>query len=641
MIERTSHKLRAAVYVRVSTAEQVEGNGAEAQLKTILNYIEVRHNLEFAWEQYIYQDLAVSWADPIDTRGDFMRMVNDIRHSTIKPFDVVIVYKLDRFARKLSVLLEVVEELEELWIGFISTQEALDTNNAFGKAMLWILWVFSELERDMIQERTKMWIVEWLDKWSRYRLRRYGYLKDNEKWTVTIIEDEAEIVKKIFEMFVYEQSSISDICKYLTNEKVLNPSTSMNHYWWKKNKYWPYERVDKTVRQLLREELYIGKYYYNKQITEYIDKKRNVKKIINVPREQRKLSPIEHEPIISKNLFQKAQDRLNTAVWTKFKSKEDYMLSGLIKCDCCKWDKDVERVSRVWNNSNSVKSYRCRWRDKWRYWYVCPTTSMSMEALDTVVINDIKRLINNPQWLIKALKKRESLLAHKETIQRSMEEYERKIFSINKKMENLKELREDWEINREEFQTRLEKLRKEMDRYTEFQKKLHLAFDEYFDIEAQQKVFELLEKLAFNVDDIFKSKEKTKELLNLLIEEIVVFSEHNDKMIFPGKKKEGERHIPHTIMIKFKLPQDFMNGLYGEDEDPIDNPDSSSSDRWSIKLWEPVLKKDVPEKKKRWRPFKIASKVLSDVFDVSLLNELINQNITLRLNDVPTFYKLI
>jgi site-specific DNA recombinase len=167
------------------------------------------------------------------------------------------VYKLDRFARKLTILLEVIEQLEEIGVWFMSTQESLDTSSAFWKAMLWIMWVFSELERDMIQERTQMWIIEWLEQGSRYSLRRYWYIKSNEKWTVTVVDDEAEIVNTIYSMLVYDNKSITEIRNHLENTKTKNPSTSMKWYWWKRSKRWPYSWADRTVRTILRDELYV------------------------------------------------------------------------------------------------------------------------------------------------------------------------------------------------------------------------------------------------------------------------------------------------------------------------------------------------------------------------------------------------
>jgi DNA invertase Pin-like site-specific DNA recombinase len=85
-------------------------------LEKIKNYIEARdRDLEFAGEHYVYMDLAVSGADPVNIRPEFSRLCDDAEYyQDERPFDIVIVYKLDRFARKLEVLLDVTRILDEL-----------------------------------------------------------------------------------------------------------------------------------------------------------------------------------------------------------------------------------------------------------------------------------------------------------------------------------------------------------------------------------------------------------------------------------------------------------------------------------------------------------------------------------------------
>jgi site-specific DNA recombinase len=64
-------------------------------------------------------------------RPEMKKMFEDLEYSSAKPFDIVVVYKIDRLARKLKILLEITEELELYDVGFISTQEMLDTSSAF------------------------------------------------------------------------------------------------------------------------------------------------------------------------------------------------------------------------------------------------------------------------------------------------------------------------------------------------------------------------------------------------------------------------------------------------------------------------------------------------------------------------------
>lgn len=70
-------------------------------------------------------------------------------------FDVVVVWKVDRFFRKVLYLLEGIDYLDHHQIGFIAATQPFDTTQPFGKAMLQMVGVIAELERDLIKERTQ------------------------------------------------------------------------------------------------------------------------------------------------------------------------------------------------------------------------------------------------------------------------------------------------------------------------------------------------------------------------------------------------------------------------------------------------------------------------------------------------------
>ena len=72
-----------------------------------------------------------------------------------REFDIVLVWKFDRFARSVSHLLKALEEFNHLGIRFISVQDQIDTNSPMGKAMFTIIGAMSELESSLISERVK------------------------------------------------------------------------------------------------------------------------------------------------------------------------------------------------------------------------------------------------------------------------------------------------------------------------------------------------------------------------------------------------------------------------------------------------------------------------------------------------------
>src|SRR3989344_5091150 len=102
---------RVAIYIRVSTDDQAEKYGRELQESAIQALIQSRSNadnkLVFAGDKYVYIDDGITGSMELNQRPAFARLQEDIVYSIPdnKPFDVVAVYKIDRFARRLKILL--------------------------------------------------------------------------------------------------------------------------------------------------------------------------------------------------------------------------------------------------------------------------------------------------------------------------------------------------------------------------------------------------------------------------------------------------------------------------------------------------------------------------------------------------------
>lgn len=137
-----------AIYVRVSTDIQVEGYSIDAQIELIKAYLKSKE-----WNDYkIYTDPGFSGKDL--NRPKIKELIKDIKNGFI---DCVLVYKLDRISRSQKDTLYLIEEVFNKYnCGFISIRESFDTTTPFGKAMIGILSVFAQLERETILERTRL-----------------------------------------------------------------------------------------------------------------------------------------------------------------------------------------------------------------------------------------------------------------------------------------------------------------------------------------------------------------------------------------------------------------------------------------------------------------------------------------------------
>jgi DNA invertase Pin-like site-specific DNA recombinase len=136
--------MRAAIYARVSTANM--GQDPTMQTRELEEFCRRRR-----WEisdQYV--DQGVSGAK--DSRPELNRLMADAH---LRRFDVITVWKFDRFARSVSHLLRALEAFQALGIEFVSLSEQIDTSTPAGKLVFTILGAVAELERSLIVDRVK------------------------------------------------------------------------------------------------------------------------------------------------------------------------------------------------------------------------------------------------------------------------------------------------------------------------------------------------------------------------------------------------------------------------------------------------------------------------------------------------------
>ena len=135
---------RTALYARVSTAGN--GQSPEMQLRELREYCE-RRGWQIAGE---YVDTGISGAK--DRRPELDRLMADAHK---RRFDVVAVWKFDRFARSVSHLLRALDTFRVLGVEFVSLSESLDTATPAGRMVFTVLGAVAELERSLIAERVR------------------------------------------------------------------------------------------------------------------------------------------------------------------------------------------------------------------------------------------------------------------------------------------------------------------------------------------------------------------------------------------------------------------------------------------------------------------------------------------------------
>lgn len=198
--------MRCAVYTRKSTNEGLEQtfNTLDAQRESCVNYIASQKHEGWIALDEMYNDGGFTGANT--ERPALKKLISDIQERKI---DCVVVYKVDRLSRSLSDFIKLLEYFETNKITFVSVTQHFNTKNSMGRLTLNILLSFAQFEREIISERTR-------DKMSAARKRgrwvgglpMLGYDIDRASKTLIVNEEEACLVREIFELYIKKCSTM-------------------------------------------------------------------------------------------------------------------------------------------------------------------------------------------------------------------------------------------------------------------------------------------------------------------------------------------------------------------------------------------------------------------------------------------------
>ena len=257
MISDNEKKVRVALYLRVSTDEQAKEDryGLRVQEDRLRKYCESQGYL--ISEDYVYRDEGRSGSLPIGSREGLKDLFEDAK---LKKFDVVVVYRLDRFFRNTSKLLNAVERLLEHDIDFKSATESFDTSTPNGRFVLQMLGSLAELEREVIRERMSSGREQAAreGKWVMGGAP-FGYRLDKKTKKLVIQQEEAEVVKQFFRWLAHERQSLTAITKKANELGLVSPRKKprvkrlTKNFWWKR-----------SVNRILVNEVYTGECYFRR-----------------------------------------------------------------------------------------------------------------------------------------------------------------------------------------------------------------------------------------------------------------------------------------------------------------------------------------------------------------------------------------
>ena len=225
--------LKVAAYARVSTGKDAMLHSLSAQVSYYSTMIQNHYGWIYAG---VYSDEAVTGTK--EKRDGFQRMLTDCREGKI---DMIITKSISRFARNTVTLLQTVRELKSLGIDLFFEEQNIHTISAQGELFLTILASVAQEESRSVSENCKWRIRKNFELGIANSFLLYGYEKING--IIKIKEDEAEIVREIFSLFLSGMGSVS-IAKHLRQNNIISP---MGVAW-----------KHATVLRILRNEKYTG-----------------------------------------------------------------------------------------------------------------------------------------------------------------------------------------------------------------------------------------------------------------------------------------------------------------------------------------------------------------------------------------------
>jgi len=361
----TERIIRVAIYTRVSSQEQAEkGTSLESQSEQLESFCKGQK-----WEIFnLYVDAGFSGKD--DNRPGLESLRRDAKAGY---FEKVIVWRLDRLARNLRLILGIEAELREHNIGLFSMKEMVDTSTPIGRTVFQVLGLTAEWERESIRERTQTGHLQRIKEgcWANGPAP-YGYDYNKETRHLVINESEALIIRKIYDIYS-TGASLGSIATRL-NEELVRPRSKTGKGWHATG-----------IRQVLINPTYKGEAIVNRYChisdVNKVDKTKIIK--LTVP------------PIVTEDLWDIAQSRLINNKSSKPTEKGVFTLQGLIKCGLCGYSYRTDRTK-------GYRYYLCRGQLK-RFHLDgslrCKNRQVRADYLEQAVWKRVLDIINDPNKL--------------------------------------------------------------------------------------------------------------------------------------------------------------------------------------------------------------------------------------------------
>lgn len=536
--------MKIAAYCRVSTEKEAQIDSLEKQIEFFNEFTKKN-----GYELYkLYADEGIS-GKQIKHRKQFQQMMIDAK---AKKFDKVVVKDVSRFARNTVDLLQSVRELKSygVQVDFLNNGEVMEGGSEF---ILTILGAMAQQESANMSKRVKFG-KDITAKKGRVPNLVFGYDKiPDERYTLKINEEEAKIVKEIFESYVYKGIGTTKIAWNLNDRGIRTKKT--------KSKW-----VQTSIVRMLKNPIYTGRVANKKsEVTDFITGTRK-----ELPEEEWIVVERPEMRIISDELFNRAQElleqRSNEFKLNNKREKTEYVFSTLIYCKHCGYS--FRRIKRKYTaDGPEYIRWVCSGRNSMGVNHCPNTTVIDEEELLNAIKIYLKSIIKNKKDFMKAVEKEfEKITKLRENNERSEESLLKEIEKVTVKKQKYMEMFQNEIINIQELKKYTNPLNEDIAR---LERELKLITSEIKEKDVLEKE---LNKTIKTVDDILNNQTITNAMLKTIIDVIEVDSDSNVEVRL---KLLNEIGTNEPVITKFE--DIYQNGEDTENKKDNNNEENSTA----------------------------------------------------------------
>jgi site-specific DNA recombinase len=352
------HGVRVAIYVRRSTDEEHQPFSIEAQDSRLHSYVQSQPGWSLVAR---FED------DASGAKLDRPGLQKALAAARAGRYDVLLVYRVDRFTRRIRDLVALLDELDRAGVTFRSATEPFDTSTPAGRMLVQMLGVFAEFEREMIIDRVINGMERKASKgqWTVGAVP-YGYTRNSEHSLVTL-DDEVTVVKLIFRLYTRRRLGCRAIAAYLNERNLVRRRAHRKADGQPGTQPWSH----KTIADVLTNRVYLGEVRFRDIIA--IDA---------------------HTAVIEPATFDLAQHILTERgemPAKKATASSDYHLTGKITCPRCN---HRYLGTNAHGRSRTYRYYTCFTRNRYGV-DRCSAPRIDADGLDAQVLAALRDFYTN------------------------------------------------------------------------------------------------------------------------------------------------------------------------------------------------------------------------------------------------------